>query len=1254
MDGEKGVFRRDDWEFLLVQAASEKAGVDFFSYKINTIRRRYLRRMAARKLTSLSDYVAVLEREPEEVAELASDFLIGVTSFFRDPEAFRVIEQKILPEVFRASAGEPVRVWVAGCSRGHEVYSLAMLLQDYCTSHGGDFLVFATDISDLSVKAASRGLFKKESADTLPERFRGMVTETPAGFSANPEIRHRLVFNRHDLLEDPPFSRIDLVSCRNLVMYLKEEIQRKVMGRLLFSLRKGGFLFMGSGENPSGMTGYLEVVDSAWRIFRKTAEIDHSVELFFGDSVRRPGHPRAAVPGDSFRENPNRGLARTGFDSFLTQTFVPSCVFVDEAFRILHLHGDLNEYLTIPSGFPQVDLLTMLPPELRRRVRAGVREVLRDGNPVEVRNLQWKDGTVDLGISRISPDGMGGVCLVTFAPGRMSEVIVVDSLVLSSDARSRIEDLESQLDSLEHELRQVREELTVRTVELQSAHEELLTGSEEIRSTNEELQAINEELLSANEELKGRNMQLSEVHGDISNLLRSLDIAAIFLGRRMEIRKFNEAARLFFRFDDKDTGRRITDIASDLPGAIITDIMDRVERVVSRGGSDQWEMNAGEMGWFLAKATPHRDESGAVAGTILSFVDVTGMKRAENQLRGLEKRLRRTHAMAMVGCWDFIPDGGKMWVTPETRAILECPGDGDTMSFNDFCRLFRNPDDVREAFDNLVFSRAKMELTTLVSGDSSRYVMLVAELEYDSRGEPARISGAVQDVSGVMEARRSLEEAHEYLKRIQKAAALGGVRMEWNTLTGLSRVNLSPEACGILGIGLSSDRGVHLREIVTREEWNKIRAVLMESVRGGEAVEVDFSLIPVLDRKRRIFRFRAASEKKTSEVILTTGVIMDVTGLRQIEQELQHSEKLRSVGELAGGVAHDFNNQLMGIVGYAEGLLNRVEDSELQKMIRGILKASERSAELIKQLLAFSRKGINVVAQVDLHKVVNDVLSMVERSIDRRIELIPGLHASDSLVTGDESQLNNALLNLVLNSRDALPEGGYIKVTTRNLPGVPEHGKTGFIEVVVEDNGRGMEPQEVERAFEPFFTTKPVGHGTGMGLPAVYGTVNAHGGQVDLASQPGKGTRVTVVLPLATVAAADEAQGEPALPKPGRSARILVVDDEEMVRTILADVLVSGGYRVLTATDGEIALRVFRRNPDDVDLVLMDMTMPRMNGLDAFREMRKLKPDVRVLILSGHSAESTAHELRRHGIQGVLQKPITARSLLEAVASALA
>ncbi len=1254
MKGDKGVFRNDDWEYLLVQAASEKAGVDFFSYKMTTLRRRYLRRMASRNLTSLSDYVAVLEKEPEEISALISDFLIGVTSFFRDPEAFRAIERKVLPTLFREAGGEPVRVWVAGCSRGHEVYSLAMLLHDYTSREGGDYVVFATDISEASVRSASRAMFTPAVAESLPERYRGLLTQSSDGFTVSTEIRRRLVFNRHDLLEDPPFSRTNLVSCRNLVMYLKEESQRKVMGRLLFSLNKGGYLFMGSGESPAGFNGCLEVVDGTWRIFRKCAELNRPIEFFFGDSVRQVSGPRPSPAGnDSFSDNPGRGLSRTSFDTCLTQTFVPPCTFVDENFHILHLHGDLNDFLTIPSGFPDVDFLTMLPPEFRGRVRAGVREVLREGSSVEIRNLPWKEGGVNLMISRVSPAGMGGVCLITFSPGVMPEHKVIDNAQLSSSARSRIEDLESQMDSLEQELRLIRRALAERTSELQAANEELLTGGEEIRSTNEELQAINEELLSANEELKSRNQELSELHSDMGNLLRNLDVAAIFLGRKLEIRKFNEAARLFFRLDEKDTGRAITDIASNLSGSIITDILDRVERIMERGGTDQWDINAGELGWFLTKATPHRDESGDLTGTILSFVDVTGLKRAENTLRGLEKRLRRTHAMAMVGCWDFVPESGTIWITGDTRAILECPGGGDAVPFTEFCRLFRDPDEIQRAFNDLVYSRARLDHSTVISGSSARHVRLVAELEYDSLGEPVRVSGAVQDVTGIVEARQRVDEAHDYLKRIQRAAALGGVRIEWNTVTGVSRVDLSREACGILDIPYKPDRGMHLKEIVPPEEWEHIQEVLRGSSLMGETAEVDFSLSTRSESRKRVFRLRATSESRGCDIMMTTGVIMDVTGLRQIEQELHHSEKLRSVGELAGGVAHDFNNQLMGIVGYAEGLLNRVDDPEQQKMIKGILRASERSADLIRQLLAFSRKGMSVVTSVDVHKVARDVIAMVERSIDRRIEIVTCLEAGSSMVSGDESQLNNAFLNLILNSRDALPNGGVISIKTRNLPAIQESRSSGYIEVLFEDNGNGMDPGVMERAFEPFFTTKPVGHGTGMGLPAVYGTVNAHGGQIDINSEPGKGTRVAMTLPLAPCEPHEILEQNGDSVRAGVTATILIVDDEEMVRTILADLLVSGGYHVVTAANGDSALRVFRRDPEAVDLVLMDMTMPKMNGLDAFLEMKKLRPGVRVMILSGHSAEGTANELRRHGIRGVLQKPITARSLLEAVSSAL-
>lgn len=389
--------------------------------------------------------------------------------------------------------------------------------------------------------------------------------------------------------------------------------------------------------------------------------------------------------------------------------------------------------------------------------------------------------------------------------------------------------------------------------------------------------------------------------------------------------------------------------------------------------------------------------------------------------------------------------------------------------------------------------------------------------------------------------------------------------------------------------------------------------------------------------------------------------VMEITEQKRLQEQLQQSQKMDVVGQLAGGIAHDFNNMLAAILGTAELLQRRMTgDQNNLRMIGTIIEAASRSADLTRDLLAFSRKQQGGTAPVDIHATVNSVMALLVRTIDRRIVLHKHLLAGNPIVYGDQTQLENALLNLGINARDAMPEGGSLTFTTTEIQldgaaclaqGISlTPGR--YLEISVADSGDGMAPETIEHIFEPFFTTKAVGQGTGLGLAAVYGTVTSHGGEVRVQSQPGVGSVFTIYLPLAA-AAGHSVPPESQEPVRG-SGGILLVDDEAILRAVGRDLLEELGYTVYLAEDGEQALQQYAARYDQIVLVLLDMIMPRMAGKETFLRLRELDPQVRVLFCSGFHREGTAEELVALGARGFIQKPYRRSDLSRAVAAALA
>jgi PAS domain S-box-containing protein len=412
--------------------------------------------------------------------------------------------------------------------------------------------------------------------------------------------------------------------------------------------------------------------------------------------------------------------------------------------------------------------------------------------------------------------------------------------------------------------------------------------------------------------------------------------------------------------------------------------------------------------------------------------------------------------------------------------------------------------------------------------------------------------------------------------------------------------------------------------------------------RDGRQVHLIINARPLRDAQGRI--------------VGCSGTAFDSSERRRLEERLRQSEKMLAVGQLAGGVAHDFNNQLAGILGFAELMAKRSADPASRRYAEQITTAAQRAADLTGKLLAFSRKGAALAVPVDLHACIHETIALLARTLPPGIAIREDLQAPAAQVRGDPTQLQSALLNLAINARDAMPDGGALTFATRRLDlaagGSAELPAGGYLELTVADTGCGMDERVRAHLFEPFFTTKAPGKGTGMGLASVYGTVAGHGGRIQVDSAPGHGSAFRILLPLLAaeaVASPPTPAEPPAIPR----LRILVVDDEAVVRDILAELLRADGHEVATAADGVGAVAALRARPDAFDLVVCDMMMPEMDGRSCFRELRAIAPGIRVLLASGYSADGAVQELLADGAAGFVQKPFRRIHLRQALAEAM-
>ena len=617
-----------------------ETGHDFDPYKSGTMGRRIARRMAMAGLrpADMAGYQAMLRADRAELEALAGDLLIHVTSFFRDRAVFDVLERTTIPNLVGAhQAGQALRVWVAGCSTGEEAYSLAMLLleQIEAAGHPIKLQVFASDVDAEAIAAARDGAYPPAIEEVVSAaRLARFFVREESGWRAAPDLRAAIVFTVQDVLADPPFSRLDMVSCRNLLIYLRPDAQARVIEAFHFALGDGGILLLGSAENPAGAVGRFEAASKAERIYRRVgraapAAAGEAVQRQ-GSALVRPGEERrwrpASLPTAALRPAALADLGRR----LVLETYAPASVLIDTANTVLFSLGPVDRYLRLPAGYATHDLLSMARPGLRARLRAALRAA-REGQARTREDglVVGRDGTRPFSLA-VHPVSEGGeqMLLVCFLDAQRPDRVEAGPLPPGQPAR--LAELERELDATRAELQGMVRDLELSSQEQRAINEEALSVNEEYQSTNEELVASKEELQSLNEELTAVNSQLQETlerqrttSDDLQNVLYSTNVATLFLDLDGRIRFFTPATRALFAVIPSDVGRKLTDFATLAPDSALAADM---EAVRDRLAPLEREIETADGTWFRRRILPYRAGGGRVEGVVITFTDITGRK----------------------------------------------------------------------------------------------------------------------------------------------------------------------------------------------------------------------------------------------------------------------------------------------------------------------------------------------------------------------------------------------------------------------------------------------------------------------------------------------------------------------------------------------------------------------------------------------------------------------------------------------------
>jgi two-component system CheB/CheR fusion protein len=1156
-----------------------KTGHDFRQYKRNTIVRRIERRMRVAQVETLAAYLDYVRNTPAESELLLQDMLIGVTHFFRDPQVFELLSQEIIPKILSEKApGSTVRVWAAGCATGEEAYSLAFLFTDHIDQHNLDLKlqVFATDIDEEALRVARRGTYPAAIELDVPrELFHRYLTSADGCFTVNKRIRDSIIFSSHNVIRDPPFSKLDLISCRNLLIYLSAELQGRLLPLFHYALNPAGYLLLGPAEGLGADSLLFYVVHKKQRIFQRR-ELSVARNLHFAMPERRDEARRVLQPlPPSAMDIPLPSLV----ERVLLQTYAPACVVINDKLEIVYFLGKTHKYLQPPEGVPTVNLLQMARSGLRTQLRACVHQAMTQHQTATREGVEIKTDAgfqhVQLVVRPVSEVGKDGLYLVLFQEEGGAAAAAAEPEHDGTGAGDpALEQLELELKRTQSQLQTVVEEFETSNEELKSSNEELLSMNEELQSSNEELetakeelQSVNEELETVNTELKGKVDELAHANSDIRNLFENTHIAVLFLDNDLRINNFTPVTTELFRLIDTDRGRPIGHIAQRFH---YEHFQRDVTDVIRHLRPQETHVQSLEGGWFIMRILPYRSLENVIEGAVVTFTDVSELKRAQLEIQRLntasERQLRWLRALTeVVPVGIAYTESGRAGVhlNPAAAQVLRLKeatlqADGESLPYLAWSEGKPEPSHAALHYAITEASPARDTEIELGSGEDMRHLALNSAALVDaSRAAYGRVC-AFWDITEIKHAReqamaREQQQAliadlgiaalsagnwdaflNEGLRKFCQVAQVDMCEMMQFSpstlkLESLCRVGFeAPEGAerwapnSALHLALQRGEPMFFQRSSTAADWpSHLEA---EGVESGVCLAISsngrepFGLLGIYTRERREFSKGDVDFLRAAALVLTSAVQRrlledarlrerEAAAVRRSEEQLRRAERLASLGTFAAGIAHELNNPLNNISLAADYAVHSQDQERRDKLLGSITANAQRGGRIVESVLRFARDEVTERWPVDINSVIRRSVDLV-RTEWRPDQLVVKLTLADNLpnIIGNPTELEQVFVNLLRNAAEAHP--GQCHAEIRSLLADP------YVRLTVCDDGPGIAEGDVGRVFDPFYSTRRKQGGSGLGLSITHRIITGHGGSIRIGAENGCGTNVSIELPL--------------------------------------------------------------------------------------------------------------------------------------------
>lgn len=1279
----------------IVGLLAARTKCDFRCYKKSTIRRRIERRMVLKQAASLGAYLQLLRDDADEAAALAKDMLISVTSFFREPEAFEVLQTSALgPLVQEKDSGDPLRIWIPGCATGEEVYSIAMLAQEELAKTGkaSRVQVFASDIDADALRTARAGIYPECVAADIPaDRLARFFRQSDHTYQVDKPLRETVVFTQQNVLSDPPFSRVDLVSCRNLLIYLEPDAQRKVMAVFAFALRTGGYLFLGKSDGIGDATALFEPVSRSFRLYRRTA----APALPFAGLPRLSSGPVARPPATRGEDLDPAHLAELN-QRVLLKLFAAAVILTDLEGKILHFFGPTEKYLVHPTGQATFDLFSMVQPEIAPRLRSAVYTAAHQKEIVRLESVRFGEPPHAI-TARVAvmPAGTrtGGGELLAVAFEEMSPPSDLSPAGKdSADPDSHpaaLSQLEAELRLTKEDHRAVVEELETANEELRLTNEEVMSVNEEMQSANEELEASKEELQSINEELNTVNAELAEkieeltrANDDLANLFSASDLATIFVDLELRIKSFSPPAAKLVNLLPADVGRPIGHIAHKL---VDVEIVAEVTHVLQSLGMVEKEVQARDGAWYTMRVLPYRTGDNRIAGAVLSFGDVTRLKRAEQDVdkaRNFAESIVKTVRDPLI-----VLDASLRIVSANPafyREFQATPAEAEGQLLYEFQGRQWDTADLRRLLAEVIPGNRQFkdfEVAAEFQG-AGRRVLLLNARRIDSPGEETPlILLAIEDVTEARRIARELEQAKLQAEDANRAKGYFLANTSHELRTPMSGI------LGMLELAMVEDLPPLVREYLqTAKGSADVLLTLLNDILDLSRIEAGklsleaapFHLRALLDETLKPLAFRAHEKglELTSDIPETVPdfVCGDSVRLRQVLVNLiGNGIKFTAQGQISLGVKAlartDATVELQFLVADTGiGIPRDAQPRVFERFVQADAGAARKyggaglGLTISKSLVDMMGGSIRVQSEPGQGStfVFTVPLSLcpdnqpAAPALGRLLERVRGL----PVLVVDDNATNRRVLAAMLGSWSMhTVAAGDARTALTTLQEAAEAGSPfalAIVDMMMPDEDGLTLAQRIHDdprlAGTVLLMLSSAGHPAETErrkAPGIAAYLEKPVSQLDLLRAIGRVMGVSV--------GAEPAAKAPLTPgsleRPQRSLRVLVAEDTPANQKLMVQLLGKRGHTVDVADNGAKAVEMVRQG--DYDLILMDVLMPLMDGLEATAHIRAMpdpkKARLPIIALTAGAMKGDQERCLEAGMDGYIAKPIDSRELLRLV-----